>query len=278
MYSREDIVAHLRSEYEGVLSDPQILTHYERYVDFGQARELISRFLLWPSIPNNILDIGCGYGSFVIMARKAGIQAEGIDSSKFEIEYARSRLAFEFSQEINENDVFVLGDGIRSSFRDGAYEIVTAWNVLEHVSDLNSFLGQVFRILQPGGSFHFICPNYASLRKEAHYQVLWFPYFSKKLARRYLQIRSRNPYFLDNFIYPVYKFSLNRELRRIGFSVRPPQHRFIKLENPDLIASSRLRWFVLLIKSLGLTIVIRWFLNLSIHNPFSRGIDLVATK
>jgi len=278
MYSKNEVLSHLRSEYIGVLSEAQILMHYERYVNFEQAQELISRFELLPSMPENLLDIGGGYGSFVIEARKVGIHAKGIDSSKFEIEFARNRLKTEFSQGINENDVFFLGDGIESGFKDESFEMITAWNVLEHVSDLNAFLGQVFRILRPEGTFHFICPNYASLRKEAHYQVLWFPYLSKKRYRNYLQIRSRNPFFLDNFIYPIYKHSLIRELRKLGFTVRPPQHRSVKLKNPNLITSPLVRWLVTLAKKLRLTNSVHWFLNLSVHNPFTRGIDLIATK
>jgi 2-polyprenyl-3-methyl-5-hydroxy-6-metoxy-1,4-benzoquinol methylase len=181
-------------------------------------------------------------------------------------------------QKIDASEVFIFGDGTTLTFPEDGYEVITAWNVLEHVSDRDAFLKQVFRSLRPGGSFHFICPNYASWRREAHYRVVWAPYLSKKLAHRYLQARSRNPFFLDNFIFPVYKRSLIRELKDLGFSVTPPQHRLRKLENPSLIYSRYLRLGVVVCKRLGLLVLVRTILVFWTRNPFTRGIDLVAQK
>jgi 2-polyprenyl-3-methyl-5-hydroxy-6-metoxy-1,4-benzoquinol methylase len=278
MNPNEEVMKYLQSEYQGVLSHEEISDHYERYVNFIQARELIARFQLFPILPRNLLDIGCGYGSFVIEARKIGIDAQGIDSSRFEIDFARNRLLSSLPQKIDASEVFIFGDGTTLTFPEDGYEVITAWNVLEHVSDRDAFLKQVFRSLRPGGSFHFICPNYASWRREAHYRVVWAPYLSKKLAHRYLQARSRNPFFLDNFIFPVYKRSLIRELKDLGFSVTPPQHRLRKLENPSLIYSRYLRLGVVVCKRLGLLVLVRTILVFWTRNPFTRGIDLVAQK
>ena len=278
MNPNEEVMTYLRTEYQGVLSEEEILDHYERYVNFIQARELISRFQLFPLLPRNLLDIGCGYGSFVIEARKIGIAAQGIDSSRFEIDFARNRLSSSLPQKIDASEIFILGDSISLEIPENKYEVITALNVLEHVSDRDVFLEQVFRSLRPGGSFHFICPNYASWRREAHYRVMWAPYLSKKLAHRYLQARSRNPFFLDNFIFPVYKRSLIHKLKNLGFSIHPPPHRLLKLENPSLIYSRYLRLGLVVGKRLRLLILVRAIITLWTRNPFTRGIDLVARK
>jgi 2-polyprenyl-3-methyl-5-hydroxy-6-metoxy-1,4-benzoquinol methylase len=91
MNPNEEVMKYLQSEYQGVLSHEEISDHYERYVNFIQARELIARFQLFPILPRNLLDIGCGYGSFVIEARKIGIDAQGIDCSKSVIEFSSSK-------------------------------------------------------------------------------------------------------------------------------------------------------------------------------------------
>lgn len=278
MNTDHTVLAHLHKEYDGVLSHEEILDHYERYVDFIQAQELIARFELLPVLPRNLLDIGCGYGSFVLEARQAGINAQGIDSSEFEIYFARDRLKRFPSDNVEPSEVFLIGDGATLKLSQFKYDVVTAWNVLEHVSDRPSLLNQIFRSLAPGGSFHFICPNYASFRREAHYRVIWVPYLSKNWAHRYLQARSRNPFFLNNFIFPVYKHTLIRELKEIGFTVGPPQHRLLKLQQPDLINSRYLRSGVIIGRRLGLVAILRKILIIWVGNPFTKGIDLVAHK
>lgn len=50
-------------------------------------------------------------------------------------------------------------------FRSGAFDLLTANMVVEHVDDCQAFLADAFRVLRPGGRFVFHTPNYL------HYQV-----------------------------------------------------------------------------------------------------------
>jgi ubiquinone/menaquinone biosynthesis C-methylase UbiE len=45
-------------------------------------------------------------------------------------------------------------------FKDGSFDLVTANMVVEHVTDPDSFLSDVSRVLRPGGRFLFVTPNY----------------------------------------------------------------------------------------------------------------------
>jgi ubiquinone/menaquinone biosynthesis C-methylase UbiE len=47
-------------------------------------------------------------------------------------------------------------------FKDGTFDLVTANMVVEHVGDPARFLGDVFRVLRPGGHFLFVTPNLLS--------------------------------------------------------------------------------------------------------------------
>jgi SAM-dependent methyltransferase len=44
-------------------------------------------------------------------------------------------------------------------YEDGAFDIVYSDYVLEHVEQPEKFLAEVFRVLKPGGAFHFRTPN-----------------------------------------------------------------------------------------------------------------------
>jgi ubiquinone/menaquinone biosynthesis C-methylase UbiE len=54
----------------------------------------------------------------------------------------------------------VKGIGGKLPFRNGAFDLVTANMVVEHVDDCPAFLDDIFRVLAPGGRFIFHTPNY----------------------------------------------------------------------------------------------------------------------
>jgi SAM-dependent methyltransferase len=54
----------------------------------------------------------------------------------------------------------VLGWGSRLPFADGTFGTVTAFDVIEHIEDDLAALGEVFRVLRPGGLFVATVPAY----------------------------------------------------------------------------------------------------------------------
>jgi len=54
---------------------------------------------------------------------------------------------------------YVKGDARSLPFADGTFELCTAWDVLEHVSDDRALLGEMFRVLQPGGRVRLSVPH-----------------------------------------------------------------------------------------------------------------------
>jgi len=57
-------------------------------------------------------------------------------------------------------DVYYVKCDARSlPFADGTFELCTAWDVLEHVSDDRALLGELSRVLQPGGCVRLSVPH-----------------------------------------------------------------------------------------------------------------------
>jgi len=273
--SEQEVFSYLHREYSGILDDEQIANHYRRYVQFEQADELINRFVFEVSPRANVLDIGCGYGSFVHRLLDYGFSAMGIDTSRFEIEFAQNRLATTSS---HDPSCFRIGDARLIDLPDDSIDIVTAWNVLEHVPNRRELLQEIHRVLKADGAFLFICPNYASIRKEAHYQIMWLPGLGKKLGTVYLKLRGRNPEFLQTSIFPLTKWSLMMDLKRIGFKVNVPRYKFAKVLDPKQIADLRLRRIIQFGNSLGLTFLLKILIKLNAFNPISGSIELRSEK
>lgn len=98
-----------------------------------------------------LLDVGAGWGHFVWAGRHTAFQTEGIEPSARNAQFAREHL----------------GAPVRhGSFLDmqsaEAYDVVTMWDVLEHINEPATFVQQAFRVLKPDGIVVIKVPDASS--------------------------------------------------------------------------------------------------------------------
>lgn len=96
-----------------------------------------------------LLDVGCGAGYFLDAARAAGWQASGVEVSPVAAQVGRERLGLEIYQ----------GTLTDAQFAAGHFDVVTMFEVLEHLRDPASTLAEAWRILRPGGVLAIQVPN-----------------------------------------------------------------------------------------------------------------------
>ena len=100
-----------------------------------------------------LLDIGCNIGAFLTEARVAGFKTAGVEMNRECAEYAQSQLGL---------DVFN-GRLDQAGFADGAFDVVTLYDVLEHVPEPTRLLQEIRRILKPTGLLVVQSPNIDSV-------------------------------------------------------------------------------------------------------------------
>ena len=97
-----------------------------------------------------LLDVGCGGGQFLAFAKRRGwSELEGIEYAPGAAEVARARSGAEV------HSVDFLSSGLAGD----RYAGVTMWNVIEHAPSPRAFVGEVQRLLRPGGVYVADCPN-----------------------------------------------------------------------------------------------------------------------
>ena len=89
----------------------------------------------------NMLDIGCAQGFFLFSASKAGYTTKGVEVSQDAAEYAKREFGLSVEAKPFEE----------VAFSDAHFDVVTLWQVLEHVPHPLMTLKEVRRILRPGG-------------------------------------------------------------------------------------------------------------------------------
>ncbi|WP_128106522.1 class I SAM-dependent methyltransferase [Azoarcus sp. DN11] len=99
-----------------------------------------------------LLDVGCGNGRFLAVAREMGWRAEGIDFDEQAVRAARAE-----GLQVRHGGI-ELFDDVRER-----YDVITASHVIEHVHDPVDMLVRIHRLLKPGGRLWLETPNLASL-------------------------------------------------------------------------------------------------------------------
>jgi 2-polyprenyl-3-methyl-5-hydroxy-6-metoxy-1,4-benzoquinol methylase len=101
----------------------------------------------------NLLDIGCAQGFFLFSALQAGYKVKGIEISQDAAEYAKTEFGLDVAAKAFEE----------LQFPGNHYDVVTLWQVLEHVPYPLDILREVRRILKPGGLLAVSTPNITGL-------------------------------------------------------------------------------------------------------------------
>ena len=118
------------------------------------ARDYVRLVRRYNQAPRRVLDAGCATGFFVAAAASAGWEAAGIDTSEWAIAEARRRCP---------RAVFQQGPIEGMGFPEGSFDVITLWDVLEHVSAPAGVLTRLRGWLEPGGHLFVNVPNGASL-------------------------------------------------------------------------------------------------------------------
>ena len=107
-----------------------------------------------------MLDFGCGAGALVEAARAAGLDMVGAD-----VFYGGSQDRIRAEQAgLLGSAIFESRDG-RLPFSDASFDLVTNNQVLEHVQDLDATLGELDRVMKPGGTLLSLFPARDVLRE-----------------------------------------------------------------------------------------------------------------
>lgn len=107
-----------------------------------------------PVRPLPLLDVGCGLGRFLASLPRSLYQAHGTDLSRYAIEHNRERWP---------HLVLARAPATERAFPGARFQVVTAFDVLEHVPDLAAAAHAVTVQLAPGGLFVFVVPVYDGL-------------------------------------------------------------------------------------------------------------------
>ena len=126
---------------------------YEQTV---RSRAVLS--LLKARAGETILDIGCGNARDIVPILRANARIVGVDISPEMIRQGKSDLANAGFPDVD----LRVGDATALDFPAGIFDAVLCSEVIEHIPDASRAIGEIFRVLRPGGRLVLSTPNRAS--------------------------------------------------------------------------------------------------------------------
>lgn len=116
------------------------------YLTIEPSREiaftkLLRRLKAYTKSPGKLLDVGCYTGVFPQLARAAGWEAYGVEPSQWAASVAAARLPGKISQ----------GYLADAQFDEASFDVITSWDVIEHVTNPQREITLMARLLKPGG-------------------------------------------------------------------------------------------------------------------------------
>ena len=108
----------------------------------------------------SLLDVGCGVGRFCLAAQQQGMNVVGLEVSAKAAEVARQAGC----RSVVTGAVEDLVD------QEEEFDVITAFEVIEHLDDPLGWLCRVQTLLQPGGTLFVTTPNWScrSVREDLH--------------------------------------------------------------------------------------------------------------
>jgi SAM-dependent methyltransferase len=166
-----------------------------------------------------ILDVGCGTGYNLHLLERYG-RAQGVDMAAEALEFCRLRGVKKVT----------LHQSGELPFPDEAFDLVTAFDVIEHIDDDRGALGDFARVLRPGGWLLLYTPALPWLYNE-HDRIVHHKrrYLKSELAEKLQQAgyRLHHLAYANLLVLPL--VLLARALARLG---PPGRHREMELPNP----------------------------------------------
>jgi SAM-dependent methyltransferase len=133
-----------REELEEAYSGLADATYVAEDVNRARTSALVAGLMARQGVPRGatVLDVGCSAGYFVDAAVRRGFDATGVEPSSWLCARARERVG---------EARIVEGTFEKVAFDRAPFDVVTMWDVLEHVPDPISFLARARAVLRPGG-------------------------------------------------------------------------------------------------------------------------------
>jgi 2-polyprenyl-3-methyl-5-hydroxy-6-metoxy-1,4-benzoquinol methylase len=134
-----------------IWQDQSFLGRLNALLNLAAYRSAFNRSLPIQRDSSSLLDVGCGNGFFLLVAKRLGYSVHGVEPS-------------DFDETLNKSEGLGIFHGFieNASFKEGQFDVITANHVLEHAVSPAKLLLDIKKLAKPGGTIIIAVPNTCS--------------------------------------------------------------------------------------------------------------------
>lgn len=205
-YKSEDYISHTDAKRNLL----EKVYHRVRKISLKRKLNLINAF---QTEEKNLLDIGCGTGDFLEIAKQNNWKITGIEPNPEVRKIANSK---------TDNSVFEVNQ--LNKLQPQSFDIISLWHVLEHLPNLDEHISIFKQLLKPNGRLIIAVPNYKSFDAN-YYKSFWAAFDVPRHLWHFSQTGIKYMFAKENFmlektepmIFDAYYVSLLSEKYKSGF-------------------------------------------------------------
>jgi 2-polyprenyl-3-methyl-5-hydroxy-6-metoxy-1,4-benzoquinol methylase len=138
----EELIAHYNTYTRDDYLSPITIKRYHEILDgFEQYRKT-----------NKLIDVGCGIGYFLEVAKERGWEVYGTEYSERLIGLLREKGITIHEGQLNSKN-----------YEEDFFDVVTSFEVIEHINNPISEINQIGKLIRKGGLVYITTPNFNSL-------------------------------------------------------------------------------------------------------------------
>ena len=145
--AEKDMIAHYNQNV--LYKNPKDLSKLRQYLhNYGLKKR--SEMITHNKKQGLLLDIGCGTGSFLAyMAQHTHLEVTGTEINERNVAFIKNNYSFPV----------YLGDLQQLAFPKEHFDVITMWDVIEHLPNPKELLTEIHKILKPNGYLVIRVPN-----------------------------------------------------------------------------------------------------------------------
>ncbi len=152
--------ANLYKKYEDVVDDEYLKHEKTRALSSREILKIIGKY----KAKGQLLDVGCATGDFLVEAKRAGYEVEGLELSRWSASITRKK-GFRVYEKTLE---------FLSCARPGKYDIVSLLGVIEHFENPKGEMEYIYELLAPGGVLVLWTGDVDSITSRALKKKWWY--------------------------------------------------------------------------------------------------------
>ena len=155
-------------------TNQELITHYDGYgrndylspITIKRYNEILDRFEKVRKT-NRLLDVGCGIGYFLDVAKSRGWEVYGTEYTDSAVRICEGKGITMHAGALNPQN-----------YEAESFDVITSFEVIEHINTPKDEVSRIFSLLRKGGYFYVTTPNFNSLLRYylgPNYNVIGWP-------------------------------------------------------------------------------------------------------